>query len=255
MKYLRLFEEYVSERLNYEFKCTDCDRDGIFHNTPFGTIDSTEFAQIIDRIEQYPISRETFLEYDVILPEHIDIDNIETFKYKDYVVVYDVESDIHYIYSISRRMNESNEYDNWVRYTDDSLNSDWIEYKKKEIKKWRSRSEDMQFRFPLFETKEEFKNALDTSPIIELTESTVRNVRHATDITDIESLRDMVSTYVRPRDIDRIIQGFENKDSIPMPIILKSKVGMFIMAGNTRQNVARIMGIVPKAILINLDKI
>lgn len=101
MKYIRLFEDYNSEKLIYQFKCTDCDRDGIFHNTSFGTIDSTEFAQIIDKIEQYPIPKETFLEYDVILPEGIDIDNIETFKYKDYVVVYDFESDIHYIYSIN----------------------------------------------------------------------------------------------------------------------------------------------------------
>lgn len=67
--------------------------------------------------------------------------------------------------------------------------------------------------------------------------------------------KDMVSQYVIPRDIDRIIEGFESNDKLPMPIILKSKLGMFIMAGNTRQNVARIMGITPKAILINLDKI
>lgn len=79
-------------------------------------------------------------------------------------------------------------------------------------------------------------------------------VEHSTDIYNIDDLRNLVSSYKRPRNIDRIISGFKNNDKIPYPIILKSNNRYFIMAGNTRQNTARILGITPKVLVVDVNK-
>lgn len=115
MKYLKLFENFIP-KLRYEFKCTDCDRNGFFYDTIFGDIDSTEFAQIIDRIEENPIEIKDF-EYNVEYPSDILNKDIEIFRLNNIVVIYDIDKDIHYIYTIPR-LNESknNDYDNWKRY-------------------------------------------------------------------------------------------------------------------------------------------
>jgi len=39
---------------------------------------------------------------------------------------------------------------NWVRYTDQSLIDDFKEYKGKELSKWKSRAQQVGFRFPIF---------------------------------------------------------------------------------------------------------
>ena len=75
-----------------------------------------------------------------------------------------------------------------------------------------------------------------------------------TSIKDMNQLRKLVGLYQRPRDIDRIIEGIQTGASIPMPIILKGQKGLFIMAGNTRQNVAYILGVPIEAILIDVTK-
>ncbi len=98
--------------LLYEFKCTDADDDGIFYDTPFGEIDSTEFAQFIDDIEQYTISlKELKTRYSLnndiksIIHEAesewleiYDPSNDPDSQFGNYVVLFD--GDIHYIYSI-----------------------------------------------------------------------------------------------------------------------------------------------------------
>ena len=64
----------------------------------------------------------------------------------------------------------------------------------------------------------------------------------------------MVSNYQNPRDVDRIVQGLQSGDPLPLPIIVKGSQGMWILAGNTRQAVTRVLGFVPEAILIDLGK-
>ena len=91
-----------------EFKCTDADEDGIFYDTCFGEIDSTEFAQFIDDMENYEISEEEFKDK-FTLTKSINkiINNPESEEWLEfydkseedgYVVIFD--GDIHYIYSV-----------------------------------------------------------------------------------------------------------------------------------------------------------
>ena len=144
------------------------------------------------------------------------------------------------------------QYDNWVRYTGSSVKSDFVEYKKKEESKWQDRAERIGMRFPIFDSEEQFRTDLDNAKIVSVSElDNVRNMSHNSSIADIES---MVSSYRQPRDVKRIVQGLKNNAQIPMPIILKGSKGMWIMAGNTRQSTARVLGIDADVLLVDVSK-
>lgn len=147
---------------------------------------------------------------------------------------------------------EQVQYDNWVRYTGSSVKSDFVEYKKKEESKWQDRAERIGMRFPIFDSEEQFRTDLDNAKIVSVSElDNVRNMSHNSSIADIEN---MVSSYRQPRDVKRIVQGLKNNAQIPMPIILKGSKGMWIMAGNTRQSTARVLGIDSDVLLVDVSK-
>lgn len=103
-----LREELTPKKdLHYEFKCTDADEDGIFYDTCFGEIDSTEFAQFIDDMENYKISHKNFKDkFNTTKSINKIINNAdnEWLEFYDkseedgYVVIFD--GDIHYVYSV-----------------------------------------------------------------------------------------------------------------------------------------------------------
>lgn len=142
-------------------------------------------------------------------------------------------------------------YDNWVRYTPQSLKDDFLEYKKKEARKWQSRAQQIGSRWPMFDTLADFQRALDQAPIVNIDK--LANVNNLTKNRSLEDIADMVSGYQMPRDVDRIVQGYENNVPLPLPIILKGNNGLWIMAGNTRQSTARVLGITPRALLVDIS--
>ncbi len=111
----------------------------------------------------------------------------------------------------------------------------------------------MGFRFPLFTDLNDFKKSLKSAKVININDSWARSIVNLTDYDNIDSLKNLVQSYVRPRDIDRIIDGFNKNHKMPMPIILQGTKGYHIMTGNTRTNTARIMGITPKALLVDIS--
>jgi hypothetical protein len=145
-------------------------------------------------------------------------------------------------------------YNNWTFPSEATMKMDFSEYKKKEESKWRGRAEMLKARWPLFEDYKHYKNSLKNSKVVVLTDSLLHKTQHATDTGNMDDLRDMVSGYVRPRDLDRIINGFEQGNKIPYPVILKSGQRYFIMSGNTRQNAARILGIKVKVLVVDVGE-
>lgn len=143
-------------------------------------------------------------------------------------------------------------YDHWVRFTPQSVDLDFQEYKKKEHTKWKSRANQIGARFPLFDTAQDFQSALARAPIVNIDDlpSDVHNMTHN---NSLDSIKHMVGSYQMPRDVDRIVQGYKNHQPLPLPIILKGSQGMWIMAGNTRQSTARVLGIPPKALLVDVS--
>jgi len=133
------------------------------------------------------------------------------------------------------------------------MKMDWSEFKKKEDRKWKARARMLSARWPLFNDYSHFKKSLKSAKVVILTNSLLNRVEHATDCHDLDDLESMVSGYIRPRDLDRIVKGFEQDDKIPYPIILKSSSRYFIMAGNTRQNAARILGIPVKVLVVDVS--
>lgn len=143
-------------------------------------------------------------------------------------------------------------FNNWVFPSQKTLEADFSEYKKKEERKWKGRAESMGMRFPLFDDFQTFVDSLKAAKVVDVTDNFANKVQYLTNTRSLDELRDMVSGYVRPRDVGRIVNGLQNNDPIPYPIILLGGQGMFIMAGNTRINAARILGITPKALLVDV---
>lgn len=144
-------------------------------------------------------------------------------------------------------------FDNWSMPNAETMKADFDEYKKKETRKWQARSESMGFRFPIFDTFEDFKEAIRGAHIVTVSKSFDNRVQNRSKTTSISSLKALVNSYSRPRDVDRIIDGFRSNAKMPYPIILKGSQGMWIMAGNTRLDTANILKITPKALLIDVS--
>jgi hypothetical protein len=142
-------------------------------------------------------------------------------------------------------------YDNWVTYTTNSLRDDFVEYKKKEDRKWKSRADRIGARWPIFSDIDQFKSDLEVAPIVKI--DSLGNVENLTKNTSIDGIKSMVSSYQVSRDVERIISGFQSNAKIPLPIILKGSTGLWIMAGNTRQSTARVLGVTPVALLVDVS--
>jgi len=151
-------------------------------------------------------------------------------------------------------LSEQERYTNWVNYTPESLKSDFAEYKKKEDSKWKTRAQAIGARFPIFKGFPEFTQALKNAKVKKLFKGEAERIGNVALNNDIAGVKSMVSSYVRPRDVDRIVKGFESNAKMPMPIILKGKKDMFIMAGNTRLNVAYIMGLLPQVLVVDVSE-
>ncbi len=141
-------------------------------------------------------------------------------------------------------------YNSWIRYTPTSLQADWAEYVHKSDAKWRWRADQIGARWPLFTDIHQFKQALDAAPIVNVDD--LPDVENLTKNGTLDSVKHMVAGYQNPRDVDRIVMGLHAHAPLPLPIILKGDSGMWIQAGNTRQATARVLGVMPKALLVDV---
>lgn len=146
-------------------------------------------------------------------------------------------------------------YSNWTFPSQQTIAADFSEYKKKEDSKWHSRADAIGARFPIFKDIKDFEQSLRNAKVVNVTSSLDNRVMNRSHTTSLDDLRDLVSGYVRPRDVDRIVKGFKNNDAIPYPIILKGSKGMWIMAGNTRLDTAGIIGVPKKALMVDVSEI
>ena len=142
----------------------------------------------------------------------------------------------------------------WVFPDDKTLKADFSEYKKKEDYKWKRRAEQIGARFPIFVDFDDFKVRMKKARIVNLTSQVDNQITNRSHMSSIDSLKSLVGSYVRPRNVDRIIQGIMNNDKLPMPIVLKGTRGMWIMAGNTRLDTAFLLGNKPKVLMVDVSK-
>jgi hypothetical protein len=75
----------------------------------------------------------------------------------------------------------------------------------------------------------------------------------------IEEVEDMVSSYrsaARRKGVPtKLAEMFQNGDPLPMPLVMQRRARGFIVGGNTRLNIAEIVGVTPdpKVVYVNLD--
>lgn len=137
----------------------------------------------------------------------------------------------------------------WIMPSEDDLRLEYrYEYNLPQ-RNWKGRCKTIGANFPLFADEEDFIAKVKASPIVDLTQT--MHVHNLTSLRSVEDVRDLVSGYAFPRDVDRIVTGLKKGVALPAPIIVKGKLGMWILSGNTRQNLASIANIPRQAIMVD----
>ena len=106
----------------------------------------------------------------------------------------------------------------------------------------------------IFPTVEDFVKAAETGKVVSLTKNRDRQIAYRSHSNSLEDLKEMVESYRFPRDVDRIVDGFENNAAIPYPIVLDDNGNWRIMSGNTRLDTAFLMGVTPKVLVVKVPE-
>lgn len=114
---------------------------------------------------------------------------------------------------------------------------------------WAGRCKKIGAPYPLFKDQNDFVRQVMASPIVALSKN--EHVHNMTDINTIGGIEDLVSGYAFPRDVKRIVEGLKAGTAMPAPIIIKGTKGLWILSGNTRQNVAHVLNLPRKFILVD----
>jgi hypothetical protein len=141
---------------------------------------------------------------------------------------------------------------NWVLPSGKDLKADFDEYKLKETQKWKSRANTIGARFPLFGDLDQFEADIKSAKIISLSDADWNSIHNLTRLSSMENIKEMVSGYFMPRDVDRIVKGITEGAKLPYALVICGSKGRWIMAGNTRLNVANALGYPAKALEINV---
>ena len=106
----------------------------------------------------------------------------------------------------------------------------------------------------LFPTKQHFNDSVKNAEIVEITPEIDQHIGNRSHTKSIDDLKDLVSGYNYPRDVDSIVDGLHSGSPLPHPIVIKHNGNMSILSGNTRMDQAFIHGINPQVALIDLDR-
>lgn len=135
-------------------------------------------------------------------------------------------------------------FNNWVKLTPEQIKQEY---------EWEYVSH-IQDRWPLFKNFNEFKHAIENAEVMTLTKERDAGVLNRSHTRTLQQLEDMTAHYRFPRDVQRIVQGFEHNDKMPMPLLLKLPSGkLYIMSGNSRTDAAFILGITPKVLVVDVS--
>ena len=146
------------------------------------------------------------------------------------------------------RITEIEQKINWTFPDSNTLQADFTEYKKKEQRKWEGRADQLGMRFPIFDDLQHFTQSLKNAEIRTISDSTDQQIHNRSHTNSIDELKQLVGSYYKPRDVDRIIRGYKEGAEMPYPIVIEGNNGAWIMAGNTRFDTAGILGL-PKKVL------
>jgi len=104
----------------------------------------------------------------------------------------------------------------------------------------------------VFPTENDFIKAVKNGTPTTIDPSFDDRIEYRSQTWSLDSLKDLVSTYQYPRDVDRIVKGYESKAKMPYPIVIKKKNRYRVMGGNTRMDAAFILGFYPKVLVVEI---
>lgn len=135
-------------------------------------------------------------------------------------------------------------YSNWRKLTEDEIRFEYmVEYSK--LKPWSG---------DIFPTENDFIREFHSSGgPLKITKHINSMMGYRSNCSSIECLKSLVATYRYPRDVDRIIRGYVHNHPMPYPVVVHSKrKGYRVMGGNTRMDVAFILGFEPVAWVVEI---
>jgi len=134
-------------------------------------------------------------------------------------------------------------YDSWIPLSDEQIAQEY---------EWEYGKVEPVFG-DIFPTLDDFKEAVKSGQVKRWTEDLDNRTGNRSQVSSLEDLKDLVSGYQFPRDVDRIVKGFEENDPIPHPIVLQTgEDSYWVMSGNTRMDTAYILGITPEVLVLDI---
>ncbi|MFW6007763.1 MAG: hypothetical protein ACOCP8_00750 [archaeon] len=147
---------------------------------------------------------------------------------------------------------DCSDFTNWVEPDNESLQLEYnVEYQ-----------HHIRFEYgEIWPTFEDFKDSINKGQIITLSKNDDLNINNRSHTLNMEELINLVSSYrswpeFRNEDtVKDIIVGFKEDKEMTMPIIIEDKGYKQIMSGNTRLDIAFMMNVKPKIILVQIPNI
>jgi hypothetical protein len=130
---------------------------------------------------------------------------------------------------------ENKGYSNWIK---PSLNDEYEEMERT--------SEHLGI--PL----EDLVDAFNKGKLVTLTDDIWDNLDNYTEVNSMDDIESIL-TGENQRDYKRIVMGFENNESIPAPIVMKQGDYYYLVGGNTRLMLSKVLGIRPKIYVLEVE--
>ena len=138
---------------------------------------------------------------------------------------------------------------NWRRPTSKELAFEYkVEYALPQ-RRWDQRAKSIGAPYPIFTSEGDFIAKMGQAIEYHIPIQAFHTVNNLTLCRSIRELKDLVGSYSFPRDVYSLIRGFESGAKMPLPIVVGGSKGSWILGGNTRLNVAAILGYETKTLL------
>ena len=101
----------------------------------------------------------------------------------------------------------------------------------------------------------EIEDGYENGSLIDLTDDIWEKMENTDswNIRDLQHAKEYAEEY--DKDIESIIEGFESGNRLPAPIVLIKSDGVpYLIAGNTRLMVARALKVIPKVVMVRIEK-
>ena len=101
----------------------------------------------------------------------------------------------------------------------------------------------------------EIENGYENGSLVDLTDDIWEKMENTDswNIRDLQHAKEYAEEY--DKDIESIIEGFESGNRLPAPIVLIKSDGVpYLIAGNTRLMVARALKVIPKVVMVRIEK-